>query len=100
MRIERSRVTGIVVGQPGLADRATADLVLKYVPSLADVVVGDVVVTSGLDQLYPQGPRGGAGPLGGTGPGLFKEILVTPSAQFDTVEEVLIVRTPPARRHA
>ena len=31
------------------------DLVLKYVPERADVAVGDVVVTSGLDGTYPPG---------------------------------------------
>jgi cell shape-determining protein MreC len=28
------------------------------------------------------------------GSGLFKEILVAPSARFDKLEEVLVVRTP------
>ena len=40
---------------------------MRYVPALADVQVGDVVVTSGLDRIYPQGPRGGTGALGGGG---------------------------------
>ena len=30
------------------------------------------------------------------GSGLFKEILVAPSADFDRLEEVLVVRTPSA----
>jgi rod shape-determining protein MreC len=67
---------------------------MKYVPSLGDVVVGDVVVTSGLDRLYPSGLVVGRVRSATRGTGLFKEILVTPSAQFNTVEEVMIVRTP------
>jgi rod shape-determining protein MreC len=94
VRIERSRVTGILVGQPGMSTGATGDLVMKYVPSLADVVVGDVVVTSGLDRLYPVGLVVGRVRAVTRGAGLFKEILVTPSAQFNTVEEVMIVRAP------
>jgi rod shape-determining protein MreC len=94
VRIERSRVTGILVGQPGMPTAATTDLVLKYVPSLADVVVGDVVVTSGLDHLYPAGLVVGRVRSAARGTGLFKEILVTPSAQFNTLEEVMVVRTP------
>jgi len=94
VRIERSRVTGILVGQPGVPTAATTDLVLKYVPSLADVVVGDVVVTSGLDHLYPAGLVVGRVRSAARGTGLFKEILVTPSAQFNTLEEVMVVRTP------
>ena len=39
----------------GFADAGANDLVMKYVPVLADVVVGDVVVTSGLDRIYPKG---------------------------------------------
>lgn len=94
VRIERSRVTGILAGQPGMSTAAIGDLVLKYVPSLADVVVADVVVTSGLDRLYPPGLVVGRVRSVTRGAGLFKEILVTPSAQFNTVEEVMIVRTP------
>jgi rod shape-determining protein MreC len=70
------------------------DLALKYVPSLADVVVGDVVVTSGLDHLYPAGLVVGRVRSATRGTGLFKEIAVAPSAQFNTLEEVLVVRTP------
>jgi rod shape-determining protein MreC len=93
VRIERSRVTGILAGQPGMSIGAISDLVMKYVPSLADVVVGDVVVTSGLDRLYPPGLVVGRVRSVTRGAGLFKEILVTPSAQFNTVEELMIVRT-------
>ena len=47
--IERSRAQGVVVG--GGDDR----LRLEYVSEVADVVVGDVVVTSGIDGIYPKG---------------------------------------------
>jgi rod shape-determining protein MreC len=95
VRIERSRVTGVLVAPPGLPTASTDDLVLKYVPSLADVVAGDVVVTSGLDRLYPPGLVVGRVRSAARGTGLFREILVTPSAQFNTLEEVMVVRTPP-----
>ena len=94
VRIERSRVTGVLVGQPGVPNSVIGDLAMKYVPSLADVVVGDVVVTSGLDHLYPAGLVVGRVRSAARGTGLFKEILVTPSAQFNTLEEVMVVRTP------
>jgi len=95
VRIERSRVTGVLVAQPGMPTASIGDLVLKYVPSLGDVVVGDVVVTSGLDRLYPPGLVVGRVRSAARGSGLFREILVTPSAQFNTLEEVMVVRTPP-----
>jgi rod shape-determining protein MreC len=94
VRIERSRVTGILVGQPAMPTAAVGDLVMKYVPSLGDVVVGDVVVTSGLDHLYPAGLVVGRVRSAARGSGLFKEIQVAPSAQFNTLEEVMVVRTP------
>ena len=52
-RIERSRVTGVVSGQvsrqSATPDASVGDLVMKFVPALADVVEGDIVVTSGLE---------------------------------------------------
>src|SRR5207249_4583071 len=60
----------------------------------ADGGVGDVAVTSGLDHLYPAGLVVGRVRSAARGNGLFREILVTPSAQFYTLEEVLVVRTP------
>jgi rod shape-determining protein MreC len=95
-RIERSRISGVVSGQPHTSTTAGGDLVMKYVPMLSDVVVGDVVVTSGLDRIFPPGLLLGRVRFVKTGAGLFKEILVTPSARFDTVEEVLVVTSPPA----
>lgn len=89
--IERSRVTGVVSGQVGFSDTGSSDLVMKYVPELADVTVGDVVVTSGQDRVYPKGLVVGRVRVVGKGSGLSKDILVEPSARFAQVEEVLVV---------
>jgi rod shape-determining protein MreC len=94
VRIERSRITGVVSGQIGFGNEGSGDLLLKWVPVLADVVVGDAVVTSGLDRLYPRGLMVGRVRAIHTGNGLFKEIRVQPSARFDELEEVLVLRTP------
>jgi rod shape-determining protein MreC len=94
VRIERSRVTGVVGGQVDPAGQLTGDLVMKYVPMLADVVEGDLVITSGLDRIYPPGLVVGRVRQVKLGSGLFKDIRVAPSAQFDKLEEVLVVRTP------
>ncbi|HKC10836.1 MAG TPA: rod shape-determining protein MreC [Vicinamibacteria bacterium] len=89
--IERSRVKGVVAGQVGFAESSSGDLVMKYVPELADVVVGDVVVTSGQDRIYPKGLV--VGRVRFVSPGyLSKEVLVEPSARFEQLEEVLVVR--------
>ena len=94
VRIERSRVTGVVGGQVDPAGQLTGDLQMKYVPMLADVVEGDLVITSGLDRIYPAGLVVGRVRQVKLGSGLFKEILVAPSTRFDKLEEVLVVRTP------
>ncbi len=90
--IERSRVSGIVSGQVGVEGAVASDLVMKYVPEMTDVAAGDVVVTSGLDRIYPKGLVVGRVRSVSRGTGLFKEILVEPSARFDQVEEVLVVK--------
>jgi rod shape-determining protein MreC len=94
--IERSRVTGIVSGQVGVEGAVATDLVLKYVPETMDVATGDVVVTSGLDRIYPKGLVVGRVRTVSRGTGLFKDVLVEPSARFDQAEEVLVVKRPKA----
>lgn len=93
VRIERSRITAVVSGQAGFADHVGNLLAMKFVPVLADVVVGDVVVTSGLDRMFPKGLMVGRVQSVKTGGGLFKEILVAPSAHFERLEELMVVRT-------
>jgi len=95
VRIERTRTTAVVAGQVTFADSGTSELVMKYVPVLADVVVGDVVVTSGLDQIYPKGLVVGRVRAVGKGSGLFKEVAVQPSANFEKIEEVMVATALP-----
>jgi rod shape-determining protein MreC len=90
--VERSRVSGVVSGQVSGPSAGENDLVLKYVPDRSDVAVGDVVVTSGLDGIYPKGLVVGRVHFVGATAGLFRDIRVEPSARFDRLEEVLVVR--------
>ena len=90
--VERSRVPGVVSGQVSSQAAGAEDLVLKYVPERSDVVVGDVVVTSGMEGIYPKGLVVGRVRFVGPGSGLFRDIRVEPSARFDRLEEVLVVR--------
>ena len=93
VRIERSRITAVVSGQAGFADQVGNLLAMKYVPVLADVVVGDMVVTSGLDRMFPKGLMVGRVQAARSGGGLFKDILVVPSAHFERLEELMVIRT-------
>ena len=95
VRIERSRITAVVSGQAGFADHVGNLLAMKFVPVLADVAVGDVVVTSGLDRMFPKGLMVGRVQSVKVTGGLFKDILVAPSAHFERLEELMVVRAQP-----
>lgn len=90
--IERTRVQGIVMGV------GDGTLKLQYVPGTADVKTGDLVVTSGIDGIYPKGFVIGTVDHADRGAGAYHEITVRPAADFARLEEVLIVTTPPASR--
>jgi len=68
-------------------------LTLDFVPSLADVDLGDRLITSGSDGIYPAGLPVAVVVSIGEGEGLFKEISCEPAANFTTLEEVLVVHT-------
>jgi rod shape-determining protein MreC len=92
--IERTRVQGVVVG---IGDGL---LRMQYVPGTADVKTGDLVVTSGIDGIYPKGFVIGTIDHADRGAGAYHEIVIRPAVDFSRLEEVLIVRTPPASRAA
>ena len=90
--IERTRAQGVVVG--GGDDR----LRLEYLSEVFDVVVGDVVVTSGIDGIYPKGFVIGAIESVERAGSAYKKITIKPAVDFSALEEVLVVLTPtPAR---
>lgn len=89
--VERSRVSGVVSGQVSGAHAGAEDLALKYVPERADVVVGDVVVTSGLDRIFPKGLVIGRVRFVGGVTSMFRDVRVEPSARFARLEEVLVL---------
>jgi rod shape-determining protein MreC len=92
--IARSRSQGVVVG--------TGDELLRmeYVSEVADVTVGDSVVTSGIDGIYPKGYVVGTVEAIEKSGNSYKQILVRPSVDFSSVEEVLVVLTPMPGREA
>jgi rod shape-determining protein MreC len=89
--IERSRAGGVVVG--GGED---PPLHMEYVSNLADVKVGDLVVTAGTDGIYPKGYPVGRVESVHRGAGLYTRIGVRPVVDFSNVEEVLVMLSPPA----
>lgn len=93
--IERSRAQGVVVG-------AGDELLhLEYVSEIADVAMGDVVVTSGIDGIFPKGFIIGRVEAIERSAGAYRRITVKPAVDFSSLEEVLLVLTPtPARETA
>ncbi len=65
---------------------------------IAELTVGDAVVTSGIDGIFPKGFVIGAIERIDRSGGGYKEILVKPAVDFTTLEEVLVVLTPPPAR--
>lgn len=92
--IERTRVQGIVVG---IGDGL---LRMQYVPGTSDVKTGDLVVTSGIDGIFPKGFVIGTIDHTERGAGAYHEIVIRPAVDFSRLEEVLVVRTPQASRPA
>jgi len=84
--IERTRDSGVIVG----TDDSTL-LKLEYVSNLVDVRVGDEIVTSGIDGIYPKGFRIGVANQVTDGFGLYQQISVSPVVEFSQIEDVLVV---------
>jgi rod shape-determining protein MreC len=89
--LERSRIGGVVLGGAG-----DPPLTLEYVSNLADVREGDLVVTSGVDGIYPKGFPIGRVESAQQGSTMYQVIKVRPTVDFTRLEEVLVVTTPPA----
>ena len=86
--IEQSRAQGVVMGQ------GDGRLHLEYVSEIAEVAVGDLVMTSGIDGIYPKGfviGRVSSVQKAGTA---YRAIIVEPAVDFRRLEEVLVVLTP------
>jgi rod shape-determining protein MreC len=89
--ISRTRIQGVLNGRGGLL------LKLNYLLNQEDVQVGDLVVTSGLDNVYPKDLPLGRVVRVSPGESVFKEIEVFPLVNFNKLEEVLILLEAPSK---
>jgi len=88
--VQRTRARGIVKGE------SSGRCLFKYVLRKYDVGVGDKVVSSGLDGIYPKGLAvGHVSRVIRRTAGIFQEVTVTPFVDFEKLEEVLVVLNPP-----
>ena len=88
---ERSRAGGLVVGQD---EPGTPPLRMEFVSNLADLKIGDMVVTSGVDGIYQKGFAIGRVESVERGVGLYLTVTVRPTVEFRSLEEVLVVMVP------
>ena len=87
--VERSRAQGVIVGT------GNEHMRLEYVPGTADLKVGDRVVTSGMDGIYPKGFAIGQIESIERSAGDFTNVLVRPAVNLSALETVLVVTSPP-----
>jgi len=87
--VQQTRARGIVKG--GGADFCVFDYVLRK----HDISVGDMVVSSGLDGVFPKGFRvGRISEIVRQNAGIFQKVSVTPYVDFEILEEVFIISEP------
>ena len=87
VKLQESRKEGIVSGT------GTRKLALKYIPYEEVVKIGDIIITSGFDQMFPPGiPVGFISKIDKQGTGHFQYIEVTPYVDDSKMEELLIIK--------
>lgn len=88
----RSGVRAIAVGGGPIGA-----LDLPYLPNHVDLEVGDTLVTSGLDDIFPPDlPVAVVSSVNRIGEGEFAEVQATPRGRLDRIQEVLLVWPPAA----
>ncbi|MCK4390560.1 MAG: rod shape-determining protein MreC [Desulfobacterales bacterium] len=84
--VQRTRTRGIVAG------KAEDSCRLKYVVRKGEISVGDTVVSSGLDGLFPKGLRiGSVKKISRSQSGIFQDVTVRPFVDFGRLEEALVI---------
>ncbi len=87
VKIQETRREAILSGTGGKR------CVLKYIPHEEEIKEGEVVVTSGFDELFPQEiPVGYISHVTKSGTSIFQEIEVTPFQDLTELDEVSIIR--------
>ncbi|MFW5936988.1 MAG: rod shape-determining protein MreC [Desulfosalsimonas sp.] len=89
--VQRTRARGVV---SGLSSGETCRF--EFALRKQDIQVGDTIITSGLDGIYPKGMRiGWVSKVIRRNSGVFQEVEVRPNADFHKLEEVLVVLNSP-----
>ncbi len=96
IQIVRNGLRGVAFGG---ADPGTLDL--RFMAANADVEHGDLAVTSGLDEVYPQGlPVGRVGLVERAAKDQFARIVLTPAAGVENHSHLLVLLVEASQRPA
>ncbi len=88
--VQRTRARGLIKGQ------SDGRCLSKYVLRKHDIKVGDTIISSGLDGVFPKGLRVGyVTEIVKRNSGIFQEVTVMPYVDFEKLEEVLVVLDSP-----
>ena len=88
--VQRTRSRGLIKGGIG------GKCLFKYVLRKHGIRVGDTVISSGLDGVYPKGLH--IGKISGVirrNAGIFQQVTVTPDVDFEKLEQVLVMLKQP-----
>lgn len=83
--LEKTRLQGVLRGT------GNGEVMLERVMSDEDVTVGENILTSGGDQIFPKGLPVGTVSKVGKGKDLFLNIKIRPAADLSKLEEVLVL---------
>jgi rod shape-determining protein MreC len=88
--VQRTRARGIIQGS------SSQKCLFIYVLSKDDIRVGDKIVASGLDGVFPKGQRiGDVTSVLKRESAIFQDVTVEPYIDFEKLEEVLVILTQP-----
>lgn len=87
--VARSSAQGIVLGS------GSEFLYLEYLSAIADVQEGDLIVTAGLDGIYPKGLTVGRVIAVERAGVAIRRATVMPAVDFSSLQTVLVITTPP-----
>lgn len=91
VQVERTRIDGIVAWEGG------EHLVLKNIAKTQDIQAGDMVLTSGFSSVFPSAVYiGRVSEVQDEPNSLFRRVLLTPTVDFSTLEQVFVSTKKPS----
>lgn len=90
--VQRTRARGLIKG--GMGGKCLFDYALRK----NDIKVGDIVISSGVDGVFPKGLRlGQVSEIVKRNAGIFQDVIISSFVDFEKIEEVLIILNPPMK---